>query len=759
MRPSLGGLLPKGKLSWPLILVLVLIVLALCICGRLKGCTSGTQEVEEIATEPIALEATGPRPTATATSVPVPAATAAPGSRWLVMLYQDADDKVLERDIFVDLNEAERAGSTAAVQVVSQIDRFRGGYRGGGDWTSAKRYYVTQDDDLDTVHSQEVGDLGEANMADGRTLVDFVTWAVETYPADRYVLILSDHGMGWPGGWSDPTASGSYGAEVPLEQRLGDHLYLDELDEALSEIRETTGLDRFELIGLDACLMGHVEVFAALEPHARYAVASQETEPSLGWAYASFLRQLQLNPNVTGAELSRYIVESYIDEDERVVDDQARIDFVTGGRGLFGSQAPSASDLAERLGADVTLSAVDLAVLPEVMTTLNALAYELQQTNQKPVAQARSYAQSYTSIFGSGVPASYIDLGNFAQLVSESSRSSSVIDAASDLVAAISRAVIAERHGPDKPGSTGVSIYFPNSQLYANAVSGYRSYVGLADRFAQASLWDEFLTYHYTGREFAREAAAVTVPLDDAEVRGPAQGGIQVSAIEADSASVAPGETVLLTVDITGENVGYVKLLVGYYDQKTNSINVLDEDYLESTDTRRIDGVYYPVWPGEAFTMEFEWEPIVFAISDGTQSVPALFRPRTYGASFEDAVYTVDGVYTYTEDNESRPARLHFRNGVLVQVFGFTGDGTAGAPREIVPQPGDTFTVLDQWLDLAADGGASTPVSEEGAVLTFGEEPFTWIDMDAAAGLYVVGFIVEDLDGKQYPVYTQVTVE
>ena len=42
-------------------------------------------------------------------------------------------------------------------------------------------------------------DLGEVNMASGDSLVDFVTWAVENYPADKYALILSDHGMGWPG--------------------------------------------------------------------------------------------------------------------------------------------------------------------------------------------------------------------------------------------------------------------------------------------------------------------------------------------------------------------------------------------------------------------------------------------------------------------------------------------------------------------------------------------------------------------------------
>ncbi|MHB0877722.1 MAG: clostripain-related cysteine peptidase [Anaerolineae bacterium] len=741
-------------------LMLVLFVVIL-ICSALRGCSGGGVEVQ--ATQSDAGQAGVSQPTAaparTRAAAPVAAATAAAGRSWLVMLYLDADDKVLEQDLYVDLNEAERAGSTDAVQIVSQIDRFRGGFRGDGDWTAAKRFYVIQDDDLGAVRSQEVGDLGEANMADGQTLVDFATWAMETYPADKYVLILSDHGMGWPGGWSDPTASGAYAAEVPLEQRLGDLLYLDELDEALGEIRDRTGLDEFELIGLDACLMGHLEVFSALEPHARYAVASQETEPSLGWAYASFLSELQRNPNVSGAELGRYIVDSYIEGDERVTDDQARLEFATGGRGLFGSQAPSASALADRLGTDVTLAAVDLAALPQVVTGLNGLAYQLQQASQRSVAQARRYAQSFTSIFGSEVPPSYIDLGNFAQLVAEATRVDAVAEAANGLTVALGQMVVAERHGADKPGATGVSIYFPNSQLYRNPVSGYQSYVALADRFAQESLWDEFLAYHYTGREFDLAERNVTVPAGNAVIRGPAEGGIQVSAITASGQTAAPGEPVLLSVDIDGENVGYVRLLVGYYDQAANSINLLDEDYLESQDTGEVDGVYYPVWPEGGFTLEFEWEPVVFAIDDGTQRVPALFQPQTYGASFEDATYAVDGTYTYGDDGESRPARLLFRNGALQQVFGFTGDGTAGAPREIVPQPGDTFTVLEQWLDVAADGGAATRATEAGSTLTFSDQPFTWVDLDAAAGLYVVGFIVEDLDGKEYPVYTQVTVE
>ena len=115
------------------------------------------------------------------------------------MLYQDADDKILEQDIYVDLNEAERVGSSDRVQIVTQMDRYRAGYSGDGNWSNTRRFYITQDDDLNSVGSDEVEDLGEANMADGQTLVDFVTWAIQNYPADQYILILSDHGMGWPG--------------------------------------------------------------------------------------------------------------------------------------------------------------------------------------------------------------------------------------------------------------------------------------------------------------------------------------------------------------------------------------------------------------------------------------------------------------------------------------------------------------------------------------------------------------------------------
>jgi hypothetical protein len=148
---------------------------------------------------------------------------------------------------------------------------------------------------------------------------------------------------------------------------------------------------------------------------------------------------------------------------------------------------------------------------------------------------------------------------------------------------------------------------------------------------------------------------------------------------------------------------------------------------------------------------------VVFAISDGTESVVTLFKPQTYGATFEEATYAVDGVYTYS-DGAQRVARLLFRDGILQQVYGFNNEDGTGGPREIIPRVGDQFTVLETWQDLDANGNVVGSETQEAGTLTFTDQTFTWVDLDAAAGEYVVGFIVEDFDGNEFPAYTQITV-
>ncbi len=769
--PSSGGggfSLPGGRggklgIGTILLLVVLFFVFKSCLGGS-GGLTSlppasDNQNLPELAPTEIPVDQptrvpTKPRPTRTP--------GAATGNTWTVMLYQDADDKILEKDIYVDLNEAERIGSSPNVQIVAQVDRFQGAFTGDGDWVSARRYFITQDDDLSQVNSEMVADLGEANMASGQTLVDFAVWAIKNYPADKYALILSDHGMGWPGGWTDPT-SRSANSSIPLASVTGDMLFLDELTGALQDIRSQTGLDKFELLGMDACLMGHLEVFTDLAPNARYAVTSQETEPSLGWAYASFLERLAANPDMDGAALGEAIVKTYITEDQRIVDDTARADFV--GRGsvmgsLFGAASvPSAAQVERELTPNITLSAVDLSLIPDVMNRFNDFVFAMQQAAPRDVAQARSYAQSFTSIFGQQVPASYIDLGHFASLVSRTSGLRSVAEASTALQETISQAVIAERHGSNKPGATGISIYFPNSSLYSSAQAGMQSYTVAARTFAEQSLWDEFLAFQYTGQGYERASEVITLPGSGVPVRAPASGGIQISQVQASARSVAPGGSIRLTADISGENIGYIRFMAGYLDSANNSVNVADSDYLQSSQSQELNGVFYPDWGETDFTLAFNWEPLVFAINDGTNSAVALLNPETYGASPEEAVYRVEGLYTFADSGEQSRANLYFSNGQLRSVFGFTGTDGEGAPREITPQRGDTVTLYEKWMDLDAQGKVVEVVLQEGETLTFGNGMFTWEQLYAAPGDYIVGFIVEDLDGQSQMSFTQVVVQ
>jgi hypothetical protein len=240
------------KLPKPVLVVLVLLV---CCAGIAyfffvpsdSPSTTDTGNVQAVVTQVTTrLAGVTVAPAGPTRSPSTPAAASANGAKWLVMMYEDATDQVLDEDIFTDMNEAERTGSTDRVRIMAQIDRYRS-RANARDWGTAKRFFITRDADLHTVHSQQLADLGQVNMADSKTLVDFVTWAIKTYPSDKYVLIMSDHGMGWPGGWSDPAVTTSSGTNrsVPLVSSIGNLMYLNDIDAALGTIRAQTGVDKF----------------------------------------------------------------------------------------------------------------------------------------------------------------------------------------------------------------------------------------------------------------------------------------------------------------------------------------------------------------------------------------------------------------------------------------------------------------------------------------------------------------------------------
>jgi hypothetical protein len=252
----------------------------------------------------------------------------------------------------------------------------------------------------------------------------------------------------------------------------------------------------------------------------------------------------------------------------------------------------------------------------------------------------------------------------------------------------------------------------------------------------------------------------VAVPPSGVAVRGPGLGQISISDLTLSAPSVGTGETVNLSATIQGTNIGYAYIFTGYYDQNSNSIFVADLDYLESPVTQNLNGIYYPVWSQDnEFILDFDWEPLMYGITDGVNTITVGLKPESYGATYQDAVYSVDGTYGFADGSNPLPARLYFRDGILRQVYGFTGSDFSGAPSEIYPQTGDTFTVKERWLDLNAQGQVEAEAQEDGETLTFGNEMFRWQALNAPTGPYIIGFIIEDLDGNKVQAFTQVTVE
>ena len=112
-----------------------------------------------------------------------------------------------------------------------------------------------------------------------------------------------------------------------------------------------------------------------------------------------------------------------------------------------------------------------------------------------------------------------------------------------------------------------------------------------------------------------------------------------------------------------------------------------------------------------------------------------------------------------------------FGNGQLANT---APAGDFAAEYSTVPstpgRTGQTWTVMlyqdaddkilekDILLDLNSSGQVVSRALQQGATLTFGAQMFTWETQDAAAGEYVVGFVVEDLDGNREEAFTLITV-
>jgi hypothetical protein len=451
--PIAAGAPNKRGTSRTLLIILSLVALVLVVTC-IGGALAVTRSVSGILSAPTPVAARTPQPTSGGAGADV-APTRAPvagGADWTVLVYLDGDNN-LEKDALADFNEMERAGSSERVKIVVEFDRV---HQNGpeddtsnGDWDTTKRFLVQQDDDRRTITSKELDDLGEQNMGDPQTLVDFVSWGVKEFPAQRYALILWDHGSSWAGVAFDDT-DGENGINMP------------ELDTALRTIQSQAGIDKLDLIGFDACLMSQLDVMQTIAPYGRVAVASAELEPNDGWAWDVWLKQLKQNPEQDSAKLAGSIVDAYQQYYEKGNDDT------------------------------VTLAAFDLQKIGALHDDFAALS-DAMRTEMKGSYQAIAEARSGVDAYSQPKPEAFsaVDLGDFTRLIGRQGAQGQVAAAAEALGTQLADARIAEWHGSFHDRSTGMSIFFPQvAELYPD-------FYDKASPLPRETSWGSFLKEFY----------------------------------------------------------------------------------------------------------------------------------------------------------------------------------------------------------------------------------------------------------------------
>lgn len=131
-----------------------------------------------------------------------------------------------------------------------------------------------------------------ANMASSATLADFIRWSAETCPAEKYALVLWDHGGG--------ALTGLFTDEL----FDGDVMYLYELKQALAD----SGV-QLEALVIDACLMANLETAYAVKESAHWMIVSEEVVPGSGTAVGDWLEELYIHPECDGKQLGRTICD------------------------------------------------------------------------------------------------------------------------------------------------------------------------------------------------------------------------------------------------------------------------------------------------------------------------------------------------------------------------------------------------------------------------------------------------------------------
>ncbi|MCQ2469021.1 MAG: clostripain-related cysteine peptidase [Ruminococcus sp.] len=279
-----------------------------------------------------------------------------------------------------------------------------------------------------------VDDDGSKAMTDPNNLANFIKYCSKNFPANRNELILWDHGGGSVSGYGYDEKNAKSGS-----------MDLAGIDKAL-----TSGGVKFDFIGFDACLMATAENALMLDKHADYLVASEETEPGIGWYYTNWLNNLGKNTSLSTLEIGKNIVDDFVGE--------------------CGKKCR---------GQKTTLSVIDLAefanTVPSKLSSFaKSVSTKITNEQYKEISDAR-YA---TREFAESSKIDQVDLVNLAENVGTNEGKS--------LADALRKAVKYNQTSSNMTNAFGVSIYFPYKRTsYVDTACSINNQVGIDSEYSK----------------------------------------------------------------------------------------------------------------------------------------------------------------------------------------------------------------------------------------------------------------------------------
>lgn len=356
--------------------------------------------------------------------------------------------------IFVFLNAANDLYAYSALNM-NQMEKVAGGdVRFVVQWKQSTtkfssssfdgtRRYLVKPDSTDLVNSEVIQNLGSGvDMGKPDTLKQFLDWGKTYYPAQRYGVVVWNHGNGWR---RSPSRAVSYDDET------GNAIQIWQLDSAFSG-------HHFDFLAWDASLMQMAEVAYEVRGTADYIVGSEESPPAEGYPYDTIFAKFRDTPDASTRDLTKAFVD-----------------------GMLG--VPS---YASR---KITQSVLDTSKLAAVGSAINTLAQQLM-ANSAALASAipavRNSAQPYSQT--SSPPRYYRDAIDMCEKLEAQSNIASVDSACQGLKAAIQNALVWEGHNSFSSGSRGLSIDFTPGTIFLSSATDYGQM-----KLGKDTLWDDWL--------------------------------------------------------------------------------------------------------------------------------------------------------------------------------------------------------------------------------------------------------------------------